>query len=535
MAKLGADYRLGRVLGEGGGGVVYEGERVFDLGSHGRIERPCAVKLIHADNAHNPPATHAFTREALLGYEITVHPNLVATRDLRVTSDDGRPFLVMERLAYRLEDLSDRVAGDLPMIRAIAESVLAALSHVHERGMVHRDVHSGNVYVSADGSIKLGDLGRAACIRDAREYRPRDDLYRLGLILRGLLAGRIPFDVGGKLVALPEDTPDELRVLVERLTRARTSDTALSARELSMLLRVGNAEIASARSIAARFSTSSSDAAAAGHECASESVSAPAPKSESAPARPSRHAIAAAMALVAGMAGALLTLAVVHFETPRPATPSSITPASPGTSDEPQTPHARPESTANQPAEQRVHRQSLHDNRADNSRHEREQGQKDTTRSHHSERLSPSVRVADMPQLTAAHRSNRYMESPRMLLVSRRGKNVFGVRGIVTRGVWLSRDQVQLSILVDNESSKPYHLTHIELKRADGRSIPVHLGEFNPGAGATSSISIIPADGLGEGTILVRDHPSLSGQTLSLVLNEPDGMRAVVISGLEWP
>src|SRR5512139_3361811 len=91
-------YRLDRILGEGGMGVVFAGEHV-------RLKRPIAVKFLHAHVATNADARHRFVREAESAAMIK-HPNVVDVLDVGET-DDGSAFMVLQFL--RGESLADRL------------------------------------------------------------------------------------------------------------------------------------------------------------------------------------------------------------------------------------------------------------------------------------------------------------------------------------------------------------------------------------------------------------------------------------------
>ncbi|MGH9349471.1 MAG: protein kinase domain-containing protein [Vicinamibacterales bacterium] len=143
-------YRIVRRLGEGGMGVVYEAH-------DDRLDRVVALKLMH-DAMLGPVAVERFWREARAAASIS-HPHICQIFELG--EDEGRPFIVMERLAG--ETLADRLARGPIAPRdaaALALGLLDALEALHQRQVVHRDLKPSNVFITAHG-IKLLDFGLA--------------------------------------------------------------------------------------------------------------------------------------------------------------------------------------------------------------------------------------------------------------------------------------------------------------------------------------------------------------------------------------
>jgi serine/threonine-protein kinase len=147
-------YRIGRRLGTGATGAVYEALRMEDA-------QPVAIKLLRAGSAHDVASSDRLRREAeALG--LSWHPNVVEVYD-HGRLPDGTSFLVMERL--KGETLADRLhrEGCLPedVALGLAAKVADALVAIHAAGVVHRDLKPDNVFLAGRDEVKLIDFGIA--------------------------------------------------------------------------------------------------------------------------------------------------------------------------------------------------------------------------------------------------------------------------------------------------------------------------------------------------------------------------------------
>jgi serine/threonine-protein kinase len=217
-------YRIGRLLGSGGMGAVYEG-------SH-RNGHAVAIKFLHERLVGNEEAEGRFRREALLVNQLA-HPAIVPVIDDDV-AEDGCMFLVMpllegETVAARWV----RHGRALPLAEgvAIGLAVLDALAVAHAANIVHRDIKPENVFVTHAGEVRLLDFGIARLFAsevDASITRTgnvigtpafmapeqvlgrvgdvdgRTDLWAVGASLFALLSGR---------TVHMADTPGELAIL----------------------------------------------------------------------------------------------------------------------------------------------------------------------------------------------------------------------------------------------------------------------------------------------------------------------------------
>jgi len=140
-------YRVGPRIARGGMATVYE---ATDL----RLDRPCALKVMHTGLGDDEEFAARFVREARHAARLS-HPNVVSVFDQG--DDDGTIFLAMEYIpGHTLRDLIRKEAPMAPRkALALIEPVLSALAAAHQSGMIHRDVKPENVLLADDGRVKV--------------------------------------------------------------------------------------------------------------------------------------------------------------------------------------------------------------------------------------------------------------------------------------------------------------------------------------------------------------------------------------------
>jgi serine/threonine protein kinase/tetratricopeptide (TPR) repeat protein len=213
-------YSITEKLGEGGMGVVY---RARDLMLH----RDVALKFLTLQTLEEDPSV----RERVLREARTIsalnHPNICTIYE--VGDDDGRPYLAMEFVeghSLSQEILSGGLSIDVVVRHGM--QLADALAHAHERGVVHRDLKSGNVLVTPSGRLKVLDFGLSRRVEQkaseettkfdqgwdeqhsitgtlpymapellkGQEADSRSDVWALGVMLYEMAAGRRPFRGG---------------------------------------------------------------------------------------------------------------------------------------------------------------------------------------------------------------------------------------------------------------------------------------------------------------------------------------------------
>ena len=206
-------YVIEKQIGKGGLGTIW-------LGRHRMLETLLAIKILDPIVAEEKPEyVKRFVREAKLATRIR-HPNLVAVHDAGYDESRGVYFLVMDYVKGDTLRSAIAFGGAQPEKEAvrIIMQVADVLAAAQRFGMVHRDLKPENIMLTAEGTVKLLDLGIAktsggidslrtmanslfgtpAYISpeqaiDSSSVDARADVYSLGIILFELLCGRRPY------------------------------------------------------------------------------------------------------------------------------------------------------------------------------------------------------------------------------------------------------------------------------------------------------------------------------------------------------
>jgi eukaryotic-like serine/threonine-protein kinase len=215
-----AGYKILKVLGVGGMGVVYKARQRG-------LKRVVALKMIRSPGHHGLAELARFRSEAMAVADLQ-HPNIVQIYE--VGEDQGHPFFSLEFVSGG--SLANMIAGTPRPPREAAQllqSLAQAMDYAHQHGIIHRDLKPANVLLTEAGEPKVSDFGLVKRLEDDagqtqsgsilgtpsymapeqaegknKEIGPRSDLYALGGILYEMMTGRPPFRAASVLDTLQQ-------------------------------------------------------------------------------------------------------------------------------------------------------------------------------------------------------------------------------------------------------------------------------------------------------------------------------------------
>lgn len=201
-------YEVTGTLGEGGMAIVYKAKDII-------TDKDVAIKIIREETLKNPLNLTRFEREARAAASLK-HQNIVQVSNLGAFQN--RPYMVTELVKGKTLRDALSLRGKFSFLEAcdIMYQLCSAVYYAHQHGVIHRDIKPQNVFITADGLIKLGDFGIATFqnsshvtrsdvvvgsvhymapeISEGNPASPQSDIYSLGVTFFELVTGRVPFD-----------------------------------------------------------------------------------------------------------------------------------------------------------------------------------------------------------------------------------------------------------------------------------------------------------------------------------------------------
>lgn len=235
--RLLPQYRIERLLGQGGMGAVYKGYQPA-------LDRPVAIKLLRVEAAEDAGFVAQFKHEARTLAKLH-HSRIITIHDLG-QSDEGHLYFVMEfvdgsNLRTILAESGLAAEHTLLLVCQVCDALEAA----HQQEILHRDIKPENILLTKDGYVKLIDFGLASPARDPRaggkegvvfgtpDYAApevpgghgdhRSDIYALGVVLYEMLTGSVP-DEKNEPASLRANTDPRLDHVINRATHVNPDE-----------------------------------------------------------------------------------------------------------------------------------------------------------------------------------------------------------------------------------------------------------------------------------------------------------------------
>lgn len=246
-------YKITSRVGHGGMAEVYEGVDIIN-------KKSVAIKFIREDVMSNPVNLKRFENEASIVAQLN-DPNIVKIYNHGIV--EGRPYIAYEFINGQSlkEALDFRTRFSLQESVDIMLQLTSALKCAHDHFIIHRDIKPDNIFIMADGTIKLGDFGIAQVdtirsnltstnevvgsvhymapeIAQGKPATTKSDIYAAGVTFYELLSGHLPFEKSNPVdVAVSQvkdkfpsikkyvvNCPKEIERIIDKATRKNPKD-----------------------------------------------------------------------------------------------------------------------------------------------------------------------------------------------------------------------------------------------------------------------------------------------------------------------
>ena len=259
--RLSGRYELLKLIGSGGMANVFEAKDLLE-------DKIVAIKVLKEEYLTNDEFVRRFRNESKV-IAVLDHPNIVKVYDVNFTG--AEQYIVMEYIDGITLKQYITHQGHLRWKDSVhfVTQILRALSHAHERGVIHRDIKPQNIMLLRDGTIKVMDFGIARFAREdirtmddkaigsvhyispeqacGEESDEKSDIYSVGVLLYEMLTGRVPFDgetpeqvamkhIHQKPIPISKLQPDVPTGLCEIVEKAMQKDKNLRYRSAAEML-----------------------------------------------------------------------------------------------------------------------------------------------------------------------------------------------------------------------------------------------------------------------------------------------------------